>query len=41
VVSEVNTKDDILGFKGGYPVRFCEISDVGIHNAQIEWLAKR
>jgi hypothetical protein len=40
VVKEVNTKDDIFGFKGGYPARFV-ISDVGIHNAQIERLAKR
>jgi hypothetical protein len=22
VVKEVNTKDDIFGFKGGYPARF-------------------
>jgi hypothetical protein len=22
VVKEVNTKEDIFGFKGGYPVRF-------------------
>jgi hypothetical protein len=35
VFKEVNIKDDIFGCK------VCEISDVGIHNARIERLAKR
>jgi hypothetical protein len=25
VVKEVNTKDDIFGFKGGYPMRFVNL----------------
>jgi hypothetical protein len=41
VVKEVNTKDDIFGFKGVYLERVCEISDVEIHNARIKRLAKR
>jgi hypothetical protein len=41
VAKEINTKDDVFGFMGGYPARFCEISDVGIHDARIERLAIR
>jgi hypothetical protein len=40
VVKEVNTKDDIW-FKGWISSEVREISDVGIHNARIERLAKR